>query len=205
MSLSYLLLYEYVVTLRVCQGDNGNLRLVLYAPGSKFDNDTLDAYKAGLPLSVLEEQDITVRESLKGSLSSRRRTGTNLDRVMARYAKSPKTCSLGGGWFLTFDSIMAVDSMKPAAAELEAMYSMIVQFAAGQIGKAANSTESIAFHYGSYMLRLSSVDPINWTWVVNFAEEMLGNVRDHYGVLFKGEAYSYYWDIAAVATALTIV
>ena len=191
--------------LRICQGDNENLRLILYAPRSKFENDTLDAYKAGLPLSVLEEQDITMRESSKGPLSSRKRKGSNLDLLMAGGAKSPKTRILGGGWFLTFDSIMALDSIQPAAAEIEAMYSMVVQIAAGQIGKAADSTKNIAFQYGSYMLQLSSVDPVEWTWVINFAEEMLGSARNHHAVLFKGEAYSYYWEIAAVAAALTIV
>ena len=165
----------------------------------------MDAYKAGLPLSVLEEKDITTRESLKGPLSRRKRTGSDLSTLIAQGAKSPKTRNLGGGWFLTFDSVIVVDSIRPAAAELEAMYSMVVQIAADQIGKAANSTESIAFRYGSYMLRLSSADPVSWTWVVNFAEEMLGGVRNHYAVLFKGEAYSYYWEIAAVAAALTIV
>ena len=144
-------------------------------------------------------------QSLKGPLFSRKRPGGDLDSMIAKGPKSPKTRSLGGGWFLTFDSVMAVDSIQPAAAELEAMYSMVIQIAAGQIGKAANATESIAFHYGSYVLRMSSVDPINWTWILNFAEEMLGSVRSQYAVLFRGEAYSYYWELAAVAAALTIV
>ncbi|KAL8783690.1 MAG: hypothetical protein Q9195_009315 [Heterodermia aff. obscurata] len=187
-------------------GDNENLRLILYAPRSKFDNDTLDAYNAGLPLSILEEKDITMRESLKGPLASRKRTGSDLSILLSQGPKSPKTRCLGGGWVLAFDNVVAVvDSIRPAAADLEAMYSMVVQIAAGQIGKAENSTESIAFHYGSYRLQLSSANPISWTWVVNFAEEMLGSVRNHYAVLFKGEAYSYYWEIAAVAAALTIV
>ena len=165
----------------------------------------MDAYKAGLPLSVLEEKDITVRESLTGRLSGRKRKEGVFDLMVAHGAKSPKTRSLGGGWFLTFDHVVAVDSVQPAAAELEAMYGMVIQIAAGQIGKAANASESIAFQYGSYVLQMSSVDPINWTWVVNFAAEMLGSVRNQYVVLFKGEAYSYYWEVAAVATALTIM
>lgn len=138
-------------------------------------------------------------------MSGRKRARGDFDLMLAQGAKSPKTRSLGGGWFLTFDSVVAVDSIQPAAAELEAMYSMVIQIAAGQIGNAANATESIAFQYGSYILHVSSVDPINWTWIVNFAAEMLGSVRNQYAVLFKGEAYSYYWEVAAVAAALTIV
>ena len=143
-------------------------------------------------------------DSSKGPSPSRKRKGSSLDQPMAKGAKSPKTRILGGGWFLTFDSIMALDSVQPAAAEIEAMYSMVAQIAAGQIGKAADSTKNIAFQYGSYILQFSSVDPISWTWVINFAEEMLGSARNHHAVLFKGEAYSYYWEIAAVAAALTI-
>ena len=165
----------------------------------------MDAYRAGLPLSILEEFDITTRDPLKGPSSSRKRAGGDFDLMIVQRAKSPRTRALGGGWFFTFDSVVAVDSVQPAAVELEAIYNMVIQIAAGQIGKAINSTESIAFQYGSYLLQLSSVNPISWTWVVNFAAEMLGSVRNQYAVLFKGEAYSYYWDIAAVAAALTIL
>lgn len=189
------------------EGDNDRLRLILYAPKSKFENDTIDDYKAGLRMSIHEEDDIPAQQASQPGPSKKRKGGGGggLGFMSSQRVKTPKTRSLGGGWFLDFDSITSVDPYQTAAADLEAMYNMVVQIAAGQIGKAANATRSISFNYGSYSLRLWSVDPISWTWVVDFAEEMLHNVSNQSAGLFQGEAYSYYREIAAVAAALTIV
>ena len=87
------------------------------------------------------------------------------------------------------------------------MYDSIVQIAAGQLGKlgtAALARRSIGFRYGAYRLSLESQEPIAWTWVVNFAEAMREGVASRGAALFRGEAYSYYWEVAAVGAALTV-
>ena len=187
------------------EGDNDRLRLVLYAPKSRFENDTLDDYKAGLSISVLEEADLTAEESSTGSSSNtRRKISGGLGLMSSQGMHSPRIRSLGGGWIMSFDTITCVHPITGAAADLEEFFTRIVDSAEDQIGRAAAPAQNFAFENGGYSLQLTSPDAISWIWVVNFAEGMLDSVRNQLAVLFKGEAYSTYWDIATVVAALTV-
>lgn len=187
------------------KGDNENLRLILFAPGSKFENDTIWTYKNNLPISIHAEDDITIEQPDKPSAGNKRRgNGAGPKGTVSR------TRSLGSGWFLDFDSLtsIATQFQAAAAAELEGMYDSIAQLAARQLGmpgEAAAARRRIGFSYGAYKLRLESQEPIAWTWIVNFAEAMREGVGSRGAGLFGGEAYSYYWEIAAVGAALSVV
>ncbi|KAG6990996.1 hypothetical protein G7Y79_00059g091810 [Physcia stellaris] len=187
-------------------GDNENLRLILYAPRSQFENEITADYKDSLPISIHEEDDPTNHQPDK-SFSSKKRRGGGTDLATGMGTPS-RTRSLGGGWYLDFDSLTSVEpSLTAPVTELQSMYDSIVQIAAGQLGKlgtAALARRRIGFSYGAYRLRLESQEPIAWTWVVNFAEAMREVVASRGAALFRGKAYSYYWEVAAVGAALTV-
>lgn len=91
------------------------------------------------------------------------------------------------------------------AASLEAFYTGVVYSAANQISNTVNATENVAFGFNGFNLQLSSSAPIRWSWIIDFAADMLENVSADFAVLFNGEAYSAYWEIAAVTAALTLI
>ena len=113
--------------------------------------------------------------------------------------------NLGDGWYMTYDSITSIIPGQTGAASLEAFYTQVVHSAANQISTTVNATEDLAFGFNGLNLRLSSPAPISWTWVINFAADMLDNVSTDFAVLFNGEAYSSYWEIAAVTAVLTVL
>ena len=116
-----------------------------------------------------------------------------------------RTRNLGDGWFMTYDSTTSILPTQIGAANLEAFYTQVVDIAANQTSTVVNATENLAFDFNGLTLRLTSLSPISWTWVIDFAADMLDNASNEFAVLFTGEAYSAYWDIAAVTAVLTAV
>lgn len=116
-----------------------------------------------------------------------------------------RTRNLGDGWYMTYDSTTSIVPTQIGAANLEVFYTQVVMSAADQISTTVNATEDLAFSFNGLTLRLSSPASISWTWVINFAADMLDNVSTDFAVLFSGEAYSAYWEIAAVTAVLTLV
>ena len=112
--------------------------------------------------------------------------------------------NLGDGWYMSYDSTTSILPPQIGAANLETFYTQVVNLAANQISTVINATENLAFSFNGLNLRLSSSAPISWTWVINFAADMLDNASNNFAVLFNGEAYSYYWEIATVTAALTL-
>lgn len=191
------------------KGDNSNLRLIFYAPGSTFDNDTIAKYKNNLPLTILEDdEDIASQNSNNPPPSKKRKTGGGTGLMggstgLANRASNVRT--LGGGWFMDFDTVTSVVPPQKAVADLGTFYDGIINTAADQLTKGTNGTEDVAFGFGGYNLRLSSPEPISWNWIINFAADMANSASEDFAVLFKGEAYSYYWDIAAVVAILSTI
>ena len=124
---------------------------------------------------------------------------------MSRSGVKARTRNLGDGWYLSYDSLTSIVPTQIAAANLEAFYTGVANAAAEKISTVVNATENLAFSFNGLTLRLSSSAAISWTWVINFAADMLDNVGTDFAVLFNGEAYSFYWDIAAVTATLTLV
>lgn len=114
-----------------------------------------------------------------------------------------QTRNLGDGWYMVFDAIMSILPAQPAAASMESFYNSVINTAAGQLSTAVNATKDLAFKFGEIHLRLSSDTPINWSWVINFASDMLGNIGPGFAVMFNGKAYSDYWDIPPVTAVMT--
>ena len=123
--------------------------------------------------------------------------------LMSSSGVQSRTRNIGDGWFMTYNLLISPTSVQPAAADLESLYNGVMDSAADQIGNNVNATENLAFKYGNLNLRLDSQTPIDWTWIMNFAAEMLDNVGSDFTTLFKAQAYSSYWDLPTVAASLT--
>ena len=187
---------------RFAQGNNNRLRLILYAPGSKFENDTLADYKKGKVIALPEDSG-TDSEYEPAPQPPQKRTRTGGLGLMSGSGLRVKTRNLGDGWFLSYDSVTSIIPTQIAAANLEAFYTAVINSASQQIGNVINATENLAFSLNGLSLRLASSTPISWSWVMNFAADMIENVSSDFAVLFNGEAYSGYWDIAAVTASLS--
>ena len=185
------------------QGDNSNLRLILYAAGSKFENDTIADYKNNKPIAIQEDTDDEYEPGPPDPTPPKKRARTGGMGLMTSKGVQTRTRSLGDGWYMTYDSITSILPTQIGAANLEAFYAQLLDSAAEQISNVVNATADLAFDFHGLTLRLSSAAPISWTWVINFAADMLDNVSTDFAVLFAGEAYSDYWEIAAVTAVLT--
>lgn len=188
------------------KGDNSNLRFILYALGSTFDNDTIENYKKNLPITIFEDDEPSAS---KGSGNppppKRRKPGGGMGLMGGSTGVASNVRTLGGGWFMDFDTVTSVVPPQNAAADLGTFYDGVITTAVDQLTNGTNGTEDVAFGLGGYNLRLSSPEPISWNWIINFAADMASSVSEDIAVLFKGEAYSYYWDIAAVVAILSTI
>lgn len=104
-----------------------------------------------------------------------------------------RTRNLGDGWYIAHDSMTSIIPTQLGAANLGVFYTKVVDSAAKQISTTVNATQNLAFNINGLSLRLSSPAPISWTWIINFAADMLDNVSTDFAFLFNGEAYSAYW------------
>lgn len=185
------------------QGDNSKLRLILYAAGSKFENDTIADYSNNKPIGIQEDTDDEYEPGPPDPPPPKKRARSGGMGLMTSKGVQTRTRSLGDGWYMTYDSITSIIPTQIGAANLEAFYTQVLDSAAEQISNIVNATADLAFDFHGLTLRLSSAAPISWTWVINFAADMLDNVSTDFAVLFAGEAYSDYWEIAAVTAVLT--
>lgn len=163
------------------QGDYQKLRIIVYAPLSKFENDTIESWKNNEPVAIQESTDD--EDSQATPPPKRRRTD---ERVV-------------------YDSATSIVPTQVAAAKLQAFYTQVVLSAAKQISNIVNAAGNLAFQFGGLNLRLSSSAPISWAWVLTFAADMLDNLSTDFAMLFTGQAYSAYSDTATVITSLTIL
>ena len=193
------------------KGDNNKLRLILYAPRSKFENDTTAAYKQNKPIGIQEEDtDDEYEPASSDPGPPRKRTrfgggGMGLMGSQAWKGGGGKVRNLGDGWYMSYASTTSILPLQIGAGNLETFYTQVLNAAANQISTVVNATQNLAFSFNGLTLRLASAAPISWTWVINFAADMLRYAGDIFVVLFSGEAYSYYWEIAAVTASLTHV
>ncbi len=186
------------------QGDNGRLRLILYAPLSTFENDTIADYKDNKPIGVQEDTDDEYEPGPSDPSPLQKRARTGGMGLMSSRGVQTRSRNLGDGWYMNYDSITAILPTQLGAAALEGFYTRVVDAAAKQISNIVNATDDLAFSFNGLNLRLSSSEPISWTWIINFAADMLDNASADFAVLFNGEAYSAYWEIAAVTAVLAI-
>lgn len=186
-------------------GDNRKLRIILYAPLSKFENDILADYKNNKPIAIQEDTDDEYEAGPTDPTPPQKRPRTGGMGLMTSRGLQTTTRNLGDGWYMTYGLTTSIIPAQIGAANLEAFYTQVVTSAANQISTTVNTTENLAFSFKGLNLRLSSSAPISWTWVINFAADMLDNVSTDFAVLFSGEAYSAYWEIAAVTAVLTLV
>ncbi len=164
----------------------------------------MDDYKNNKPIAVQEDTDDEYEPgpSKPPSPPRKRLRGANVDLKTEGGIKT-QTRNLGDGWYMVFDAIMSVLPAQSAAASLETFYNNVINTTVSQLSTAANMTENLAFKFGEIHLRLSSATPINWSWVINFASDMLDNIRPGFAVMFNGKAYSAYWDIPPVTAVMT--
>ena len=190
------------------QGDNNKLRLILYAPLSKFENDTIADYKQNKPIAIQEDTDNEYGPAPPDPGPPKKRTrsgrgGLGLTGSKRIRGEGSNVRNLGDGWYISYASTTSIIPPQIGVANLKTFYTQVVDSAANQISTLVNATENLAFSFNGLNLRLSSSAPISWTWIINFAADMLDNASITFAVLFDGEAYSYYWEIAAVTAVLT--
>lgn len=95
----------------------------------------------------------------------------------------------------------------PASAiqPLRTLYSDIAESAAQQIGAGVNASDNVAFRSGPLSLQLSSKDPINWTFILNLAHDMMDKLSTNFAPLFGAEAVNAVWDLAPVKISLSLL
>ena len=164
--------------------------MILYAPGSKFENDTIADYKKNKPIAIEEDTDDDIGHS-NPPPRKRTRVGGGMG-LMSTKGLQTRNRNLGNGWYMYYDSTTAIIPTYLGAAGLEAFYAGVVDYAASQLSNVVNATENLALSFNGLSLRLSSSAPISWTWVINFAYDMLDNAGADFTMLFRGEAYSAY-------------
>lgn len=184
-------------------GDNNNLRFVLYAPNSGFDNGTRDDQKDGMTVSVAEDSDsdATISDTDDDDdepAPQRQKTGGGMGLMSTSGVRS-----LDGGWELTYKSTTYMDEVN--FFKMESFWTSIGDMATDQISQGINKTESLALTQGHMSLRLESTGLISWDWVYDFAAEMLQATSNEFAAMFTGEAYSNYYVIASIAVVLSIV
>ena len=182
---------------RLIQGDNSRLRLILYAPLSTFENDTIPDYKDNKPIGVQEDTDDEYEPGPSDPSPPRKRARAGGMGLMSSTGVQTRSRNLGDGWYMNYDSITIILPTQLGAAALEGFYARVVDAAAKQISNILNATDNLAFSFNGLNLHLSSSKPISWTWIINFAADMLDNASADLAVLFNGEAYSADWEIAA--------
>ena len=180
--------------------------MVLYAPGSIFEQDTVANYRSGRPISVPDPAGIP---EYKTSEYRRKRprpgggseaTADSAESVAVR----PRVQSLGSGWYMKYDSMIEILPPIDVAGALKDFYNAVTASAADSLGSGKNGTENLAFRKGSFSLEFSSQSPILWSWVMNFAQSMIELLGPDFTPIFRGEAVSGYWVLASIQVAVSL-
>ena len=193
----------------LAEGDNQRLRLVLYAPGSAFEQDTTAKYRAGRPIGVPDPAGIPEYKTPQYRRKRPRPSGASeaTEDSVGSVAVRPRVQSLGSlgsGWYMNFDSITDILPPIDAASALEEFYNAVTASAGDNLGSGKLAAENLAFKKGAFSLELSSQSPILWSWVINFAQSMIESLGADFTPIFRGEAISGYWVLPSIQIAVSL-
>ena len=140
------------------QGDNNKLRLIVYAPLSKFENDTIADYKQNRPIAIQEDTDDEYGPAPPdpGPLKKRTRFGRGGLGSRRIKGEGSKVRNLRDDWYMSYESTTFIVPPQIGAANLETFYTQVVDSAANQISTVANATENLTFSFNGLNFLLSS-------------------------------------------------
>ncbi|KAL8649223.1 MAG: hypothetical protein Q9210_004524 [Variospora velana] len=116
----------------------------------------------------------------------------------------PRVKNLGNSWVMNYTSVTSLLPVTRAVPSLAAFYKHIVDIAADKVGNDTDPIKSLNFASRDLSLRLSSVAPIPWDWIIRFARKMYLLLDSRWAVLFDATARNAYWDVATINAALRI-
>ena len=179
--------------------------MVLYAPLSAFENATIVAYKAGRPIAAPKQGDIP--EYKTPEYRRKRPRPDDPDGSTADSAGSyrPRLASLDNNWYLNYASVTELFPPASAVQPIRKLYSDVAESAAQQIGAGVEASNNLAFSSGPLSLQLSSKDPINWTFVLNFVYDMMDKLSANFAPLFGAEAVNAVWELEPVRISLSLL
>lgn len=186
----------------ICQGDNSRLVIYLYAPSSTMDNDTLADVKAGRRVAapadtLLDGPPVSKRKRKNPPGGGAGTSRPSESGASVAYANFPKAfignvLDLGSGWLMTYQDATPIVPQESAANGLTTFYNSVIDFALDQDANGVNTTVVLDMNMGSFALQLVGQDPIPWSWVVNFAQSMIGTVSAQMTTLYTALASNDY-------------
>ena len=117
----------------------------------------------------------------------------------------PRVGSLDNNWYLNYGSVTELFPGASAIQPLRTLYSEIAESAAQQLGASVNASDNVAFRSGPLSLQLTSKDPINWTFILNLAYDMMNKLSANFAPLFSAEAENAVWELAPVKISLSLL
>lgn len=116
----------------------------------------------------------------------------------------PRVATLDNGWNLKYTSVTELLPPVSAAGPLKAFYDGLADNAAEQLSVGALPSKNLAFKSGPFYLEMSSAEPIDWTFVINFGKDMLDRIAPYFSPLFQAEAFNPIWIYAAVQISMSL-
>ncbi|KAL8980399.1 MAG: hypothetical protein Q9177_005892 [Variospora cf. flavescens] len=116
----------------------------------------------------------------------------------------PRVKNLGNSWVMNYTSVTSLLPVNRPVPSLAAFYKHIVDIAAEKVGNDTDPIKNLNFASGDLSLRLWSVAPIPWDWIIRFARGMYLLLDSRWAVLFDATARNAYWDVADINAALRI-
>ncbi|KAL9016311.1 MAG: hypothetical protein Q9185_006324 [Variospora sp. 1 TL-2023] len=116
----------------------------------------------------------------------------------------PRVKNLGNSWVMNYTSVTSLLPENRTVPSLAAFYKHIVDIAADKVGNDTDPIKDLNFASRDLSLRLWSVAPIPWDWIIRFARGMYLLLDSRWAVLFDATVRNAYWDVADINAALRI-
>ncbi|CAO1598679.1 hypothetical protein XANCAGTX0491_002439 [Xanthoria calcicola] len=172
-------------------GDNGNLLMVLYAPGSEFAK-RVAATPAGKAVELREaEADEETDDEYDNPPDPKRikvEPGTGAQGSSNQVPVGPNagtlSSSIGSGWALEFNGLKLLSSDSVTAQGLVSFYNSVVDKASELLKAATPLVKQHAFTVGAVSLVLVGTDVIYWDWIITFAMAMVDSTNENNPIQF---------------------
>lgn len=184
--------------------------MILYAPRSAFENQTYARYRQAKPISVPDRVGIPEYKTPEYRKKRPRPESSDAAQSTADSGASYQpgragVAALDNNWYLNYGSVKVLLPLTSAVEPLRKLYDGVAESAAEQIAGGVNASDSLAFKSGPFSLQLSSREPINWSFVINLAQDRVGKLSNSFAPLFRAEAVNVVWDLAPVQVSLDLM
>ena len=176
--------------------------MVLYGPNSQFERNIIAKYKTGQPMSVPDPNGIP---EYKTPEYRRKRSRQDGETSTADSRASSRPRVVDNGWDLSYNSVEALFPSTTAAGPLTNFYKSVTESAVNQLGGAVDPLSSITFESGPFRLKMASPQPISWSFVINFAQDMSNLLSPDFAPLYSGEVVNSIWELPSVQVGLELM